>query len=161
MFKRNIYFDFSYFIVLSMTAGAVFVLGAIVAPIIFHSDAYTIGMMLDHYNMGIIMGEIFRRFSYVVYLCVLFVIVYEVYMYKMMQIDKVAILSAFMVIFSGLMFSAVYVPQILSYQTAGAEATMSDSFNKLHLASELDFKLLAISLLVLFIRRLMLLRVKI
>lgn len=161
MFKRNIYLDFSYLIVLLSTFGGVMTLGAIVAPVIFHSDAYTVGMMLDHYNMGIIMGEIFRRFSYVVYVCAVFVIVYEVYMYKMMQIDKIAILSAFMVVFSGLMFSAVYVPQILSYQTVGAEATMSDSFNKLHLASELDFKLLAISLLVLFIRRLMLLRVKI
>ena len=159
MFKRNIYLDFGYLIVLLSTFGGVMTLGAIVAPVIFHSDAYTVGMMLDHYNMGIIMGEIFRRFSYVVYFCVVFILIYEVYMYKMMRIDKIAILSGFIAVFSGLLFSGVYVPQILSYQTAGVEATMSDSFKNIHTASEIDFKILAVSLIILFIRRLMLLRI--
>jgi hypothetical protein len=44
-------------------------------------------------------------------------------------------------------------------QRLGAEATQSDTFRNIHLASELDFKILAIALFVLFIRRLMLLRV--
>ena len=158
MFKRNIYFDFGYLIVLASVFGAVLVLGAIVAPVIFHSDTYTVGMMLDHYNMGIIMGEIFRRFAYVVYFCVFYILIYEVYMYKMMQIDKISILSAFAAVFSGLMFSAVYVPKILAFQAAGAEATMSDSFKNIHTASEIDFKILAVSLIILFIRRLMLLQ---
>jgi hypothetical protein len=109
--------------------------------------------------MGIIMGEIFRRFSYVVYFCVVFILIYEVYMYKMMRIDKIAILSGFIAVFSGLLFSGVYVPQILSYQTAGVEATISDSFKNIHTASEIDFKILAVSLIILFIRRLMLLRI--
>jgi len=160
MLKRNIYFDFGYLITLAAVFGGVLTLGAIVAPVIFHSDAYTVGMMLDHYNMGIVMGEIFRRFSYVVYFVVVYVLVYESYMYKIMQIDKIAILSAFGVVFSGLLYAAVYVPQILAYQKAGAEATQSDTFANLHTASEIDFKILALSLLILFVRRLMLLPVK-
>ena len=158
MMKRNIYVDFSYLVVLCATFGGVLTLGAITAPVIFHSDTYTVGMMLDSYNMGVIMGEIFRRFGYVVYGCVVFVAIYEAYMYKMMQIDKIAILSGFVVIFSGLLFSAVYIPKILSFQAAGAEATRSDSFANIHTASELDFKILAVALLVLFVRRVMLLR---
>jgi hypothetical protein len=57
------------------------------------------------------------------------------------------------------MFSAVYSPKILSMQALGSEATQSDTFNNIHIASELDFKILAVGLVVLFIRRLMLLKV--
>ncbi len=158
MLKRNIYFDFGYLIVLAATFGAVLTLGAIVAPVIFTSDAYTVGVMLDHYNMGIVMSEIFRRFSYVINFSVTYIVIYEAIMYKTGERDKYTALFAFMSVFSGFMFSSVYVPRILAMQAAGSEATLSDTFANLHAASELDFKILAISLLGLFIRRLMLLR---
>ena len=158
MLKRNIYFDFGYLITLAATFGAVMTLGAIVAPVIFTSDAYTVGMMLDHYNMGIIMSEIFRRFSYVIYFTVAYIAIYEAVMYKSGERDRILFLSAFVAVFSGLLFSAVYVPRILAMQAAGAEATQSDTFANLHFASELDFKILAAALIVLFVRRLVLLR---
>jgi len=129
-----------------------------VAPVVFHSDRYLVGMLIDHYNMGIIMSEIFRRFSYVVYFCVAYIAIYEALMYKTAVRDKWALLSAFVALFSGLMFAAVYVPRILAMQAAGSEATMSDTFANLHMASELDFKIFAIALFILFIRRLMLLQ---
>jgi hypothetical protein len=56
------------------------------------------------------------------------------------------------------MFSGVYAPKILEMQALGVEATQSDTFANIHKASELDFKILAVGLIVLFIRRLMLLR---
>ena len=158
MVKRNIYFDFGYLIVLASVFGAVLTLGAIVAPVIFTSDAYTSGVMLDHYNMGLIMSEIFRRFGYVVYFCVAYIAVYEAVMYKTGERDKIIFVSASMAIFSGLLFAAVYIPRILSMQAAGAEATRSDTFANLHAGSEIDFKIFAVALIVLFIRRLMLLR---
>jgi hypothetical protein len=55
----------------------------------------------------------------------------------------------------------VYAPKILSMQAMGMEATQSDTFSNIHIASEIDFKILAVALLILFIRRLMLLRVTI
>ena len=57
------------------------------------------------------------------------------------------------------MFSAVYAPKILAMQALGREATQSDTFANIHIASEIDFKILALSLIVLFVRRLMLLRI--
>jgi len=57
------------------------------------------------------------------------------------------------------MFSGVYAPKILAMQSMGVEATQSDTFENIHIASEIDFKILAVALFVLFIRRLMLLRV--
>jgi len=157
--KRNIYLDFSYLLVIAASFGAVIVLGAIVAPVVFHSDRYLVGMLIDHYNMGIIMGEIFRRFAYWAYFLAGFIAFYETYMYKRGQRDAFVFAAAITALFSSLMFASVYVPKILSMQSMGKEATQSDTFANIHIASEIDFKLLAIALLVLFIRRLMILRI--
>jgi len=157
--KRNIYLDFSYLLILASTFGAVIVLGAFVAPVIFHTDKILSGMLMDHYNAGIIMGEIFRRFSYWIYFLAFFVVFYEVLMYKKGQRDALLFAMAITVIFTSLMFSSVYVPKILSMQALGAEATRSDTFSNIHIASEVDFKILAVALVVLFVRRLMLLKI--
>ncbi len=159
MLKRNIYLDFSYLLVIAASFGAVLALGAIVAPVVFHSDRYLVGILIDHYNMGMIMGEIFRRFAYWVYFLAAYIAFYEVYMYKRGQRDAILFAAAITAIFSALMFAAVYVPKILSMQSIGKEATQSDTFANIHIASEIDFKLLAIALVILFVRRLMLLRI--
>ena len=157
--KRNIYIDFSYFILLASSLGGVLVLGAIVAPVVFHTDRIISGMIIDHYNAGIIMGEIFHRFSYWIYFLAAYVAIYEAAQYKMGQRDAVAFASAATVLFSSLMFSAIYAPKILEMQAMGIEATQSDTFNNIHIASEIDFKILAVALGVLFVRRLMLLKI--
>jgi len=157
--KRNIYIDFSYFIVLAASFGAVIVLGAFVAPVVFHTDKILSGMIIDNFNAGIIMGEIFRRFSYWVYFLAVFIALYEAAQYKMGQRDAISFAAGVTALFTSLMFSGVYVPKILAMQAMGREATQSDTFENVHIASEIDFKVLAVALLVLFVRRLMLLRI--
>ncbi len=157
--KKNIYIDFSYFILLAASFGAVIVLGAIVAPVVFHTQSITVDLQIDHYNAGIVMGEIFRRFSYWIYFLAVAVTLYEVIAYKMGQRDAILFASSVTVLFTSLLFSAVYVPKILAMQALGAEATQSDTFEHIHIASEIDFKILAVALVVLFVRRLMLLRI--
>ena len=159
--SKRIYIDFSYLVLLAATFGAVIVLGAFVAPVIFHTDRILVDMLMDNYNAGIIMGEIFHRFSYWIYALAFFVALYEVAIYKTGQRDAISFASAVTVIFSSLMFSSVYTPKILAMQALGTEATQSDTFHNIHIASEIDFKILAVALLVLFVRRLMLLRVTI
>ena len=157
--KKNIYADFSYLFILAATFGGVVVLGALVAPVVFHTDQLLAGFLLDRYNAGIIMAEIFHRFSYWLYVVAIFVFIYEVVQYKNGKRDAIIFASGSMVLFASLMFSVVYAPKILAMQALGVEATQSDTFENIHLASEIDFKLLAISLLVLFVRRLMLLKI--
>jgi len=156
--SKRIYIDFSYLVILAATFGAVLVLGAFVAPVIFNTDEILVDMLMDKYNAGIIMGEIFHRFSYWIYGVAVFVVLYEAAQYKTGQRDAIAFASALTAIFSSLMFSAVYAPKILAMQALGTEATQSDTFANIHIASEIDFKILAVALLVLFVRRLMLLR---
>lgn len=156
--SKKIYWDFSYLIILAASFGAVIVLGAIVAPVIFHTDKILVDMIIDNYNAGIIMGEIFFRFSYWIYVLAFLTTLYEVIEYKQGHRDAIAFGSAVTVVFTSLMFSAVYAPQILAMQALGVEATQSDTFANIHTASEIDFKILALGLIVLFVRRLMLLR---
>lgn len=156
--SKIIYVDFSYLILLAASFGGVIVLGAFVAPVIFHTDRILVDMLIDNYNAGIIMGEIFYRFSYWIYFLAFFIGMYEIVKYKQGCRDSIVLASAGITIFTSLMFSAVYAPQILQMQALGVEATQSETFDNIHFASELDFKLLAISLIVLFVRRLMLLR---
>ncbi|MDA7817684.1 DUF4149 domain-containing protein [Sulfurimonas sp.] len=156
--RTKIYIDFTYLILLAASFGGIIVLGAFVAPVIFHTDRLFSDVVLGYYNSGMIMGEIFHRFSYWVYVLAFSVMVYEAVMYKMGHRDTIAIISAFVVSFTSLMYSGVYAPKILAMQELGVEATLSDTFKNVHVASEIDFKILAVALIVLFVRRLMLLR---
>lgn len=152
-------FDVVYLLLIAMSAGAVLVLGVFVAAVVFHSEAYLTLPLLSRYEEGKIMGEIFRRFTYWSYFMAAVIAVYEVSRYKVMQIDKVAILSALGSIGTLLLFSAVYTPKILEYQGRG-EAAIDESFEALHKASEIDFKILLLMLVILFSRRAYLLAVK-
>ncbi|MDF1877165.1 DUF4149 domain-containing protein [Sulfurimonas sp. SAG-AH-194-L11] len=156
--KKNIYLDFTYLIFLAASFGGIIVLGAFVAPVVFHTDKIVSEILIDNYNAGIIMGEIFHRFSYWIYALAIFVTLYEAVSYKSGFRDSITFGAAVMLIGTSLMFSSVYSPKILEMQAMGASATQSDTFNNIHIASEIDFKVLAVALIVLFVRRLMLLR---
>lgn len=151
--------DITYLLLIAMTAGAVLVLGAFVAAVVFHSEIYLTVPLLSRYEEGKIMGEIFHRFTYWAYFMSVVIAVYEIARYKVMQIDKIAILSALGSIGTLLLFSAVYTPKILEYQACG-ESAIDKSFEALHKASEIDFKILLVMLLILFGRRAYLMAVK-
>ncbi|MCX6061564.1 MAG: DUF4149 domain-containing protein [Campylobacterales bacterium] len=144
--------DTVYLLLIAMTAGAVFVLGALVAAVVFHSELYLSVPLLSRYEEGKIMAEIFYRFTYWAYFMTAIILFYEVSRYKVMQIDKISILSALGAISTLLLFAAVYVPKILEYQSRG-ESSIDASFESLHKASEIDFKILLLMLIVLFARR--------
>lgn len=150
--NKKVAIDVLYLLLIAMTAGAVFVLGVFVAAVVFHSELFLSVPLLSRYEEGKIMGEIFRRFSYWAYFMAAVIAVYEVSRYKVMQIDKVSILSAMGSIATLLLFSGVYVPKILEYQSRG-EAAIDESFEALHKASEIDFKILLLMLVILFGRR--------
>lgn len=157
--NKKVVIDVLYILLIAMTAGAVLVLGVFVAAVVFHSEVYLTLPLLSRYEEGKIMGEIFHRFTYWAYFMSIIITLYEVSRYKVMQIDKISILSALGAIGTLLLFSAVYTPKILEYQARG-EAAIDASFEALHQASEMDFKILLLMLLILFSRRAYLMAVK-
>ena len=147
MKNRQFLADTFYLLLLASTLGAILVLGIFVAPVVFHTT------LLEHFDAGIVMADIFQRFTYWLYLMLIAIILYEGYEYKKFKRDQLIIGSSLMSIFSIVMFNTVYTPKILQMQSLGKEATMSEEFENIHLASELDFKILALALLILFVRR--------
>ncbi|HEX5622823.1 MAG TPA: DUF4149 domain-containing protein [Sulfuricurvum sp.] len=152
--------DVLYLLTIGMTIGAVLILGVFVAAVVFHSEMFLSIPLLSRYEEGKIMGEIFRRFSYWGYIMAAIIAVYEVSRYKVMQIDKISILSALGAMGTLLLFSAVYTPKMLEFQQQGEAMMMKNSFEALHKASEIDFKILLVMLLILFSRRAYLMVVK-
>lgn len=152
--------DVLYLLTIGMTVGAVLILGAFVAAVVFHSEIYLSIPLLSRYEEGKIMGEIFRRFTYWGYVMAAVIVVYEAARFKAMQIDRISILSALGSVSTLLLFSGVYSPKMLEFQQLGELAMMNNSFEPLHKASEIDFKIMLVMLLVLFGRRAYLMAVK-
>lgn len=143
-----------YVILLGMTLGAGLYAGVVVAPVTFHSELYLGAELLTRFQEGLIMTENFVRLGYLVTITVIAVVLYEGYHFKMYQRDMFTMLSALLVIMSGLLNAHYYIPQILEMQAQGESITGSEIFEKTHFASELDFKLFTFALLALLARTL-------
>ncbi len=143
-----------YIIVLGVTLGAGLFVGAVVAPVIFNSELYLGSELLTRFQEGLIMSENFVRLGYLVTFTVICVVLYEGYKYKMFDRDIYSTIPAFLLISSGLLYSQYYIPQVLEMQTKGESIVGNTTFENLHFASELDFKLFAFSLFILLGRTL-------
>ena len=144
------YIVIGYLIFMSISVGVILTLGALVAPVIFHSHEL-IEQSISHYSEGLIMQEIFYRAHYLLLALALAIFSYELYDYRHGKRDGIVLASAFAVIFTIMMFSFYYIPDMLALQQA--HQTQSEAFKSLHLGSELDFKIMLFALVVLLIRR--------
>ena len=141
-----------YVILLGIMLGAALYAGIVVAPTVFHSEVALGGEVLSRFQEGLIMTINFVKLSYLVDATILAVIFYEGYRFKSFERDTVGLLSAVVVVLSGLLYAHYYIPQILELQAQGEKVTESKLFENTHFASELDFKLFALALLILLVR---------
>ncbi len=141
-----------YLIWLGVMLGAVLYAGAVVAPVIFNSAKYLGTSILSHYQEGLLMTQNFILLSYVVTLTIIFVFLYEGYKYKMGERDKFTLAVTFILLFTGSMFNWYYLSDIVTMQMAGEKMTQSSAFLATHKGSELDFKIFALSILLLMIQ---------
>jgi len=150
------YIDIAYLLAIGATIGLVLGLGIIVAPVVFHADIYT-GVELTHYQMGLVMTEIFLRSNYWLNIVAISIILYEGYEYKSFRRDRLALPSAATAVLMIFLFTLYYTKAIVAYQRMGESVVNDPTFEALHKGSEIDFMLLALSLVLLFTRRLYLL----
>ena len=143
-----------YIIILGLTLGAGLYAGVVVAPVTFNSEIYLQSEILTRFQEGLIMSENFQRLGFLVTFTVLCVALYEGYKYKIYDRDIFTTIPAFIVITSGLLYAHYYIPQILELQKEGESMTKSEVFENTHFASELDFKLFTLALLILLSRTL-------
>jgi len=150
--KSFLYSQMIYIFLLLLSAGAVLVLGILVAPVIFGSEKYFGEELLVRAQEGILMGTIFLSFSKWLGIFSIIIVIFESYEYKSMRRDKIALTSSFLAISSALLFYAYYAPSIMEMNT------MNESFNSLHKGSEINAKIMTFAFLVLAWRRILLLR---
>ncbi len=150
------YIDIAYLLAIGATIGLVLGLGIIVAPVVFHADIYT-GVELTHYQMGLVMTEIFLRSNYWLNTVAIAIVLYEGYEFKSFRRDRLALPSAATAVLMIFLFTLYYTKAIVAYQRMGESVVNDPTFEALHKGSEIDFMLLALSLVLLFTRRLYLL----
>lgn len=141
----------AYIIGLGAILGASIYAGAVVAPNTFHSEIFLGSEILSKYQEGLIMTNNFQKLGYFVNFMVFFVLFYEAIKWKNFESDRWSLISAFLFISSGLLFSSFYIPSIVEMQQRGEGVTNSKIFENMHFASELDFKIFTVATLVLLI----------
>jgi hypothetical protein len=143
--KFLIFLESFYILFLSATIGAILILGIFVAPTIFTTD------LLTQNESGLLMTNIFVKTGYWLYILIFMIFAFEGYRYKNGKMDKIVLASGFVVIFTALLFTDFYTPQIIEMLVL--QETQTETFKNTHFASELDFKVLLVALLVLSFRR--------
>ena len=141
----------AYIIGLGAILGASIYAGAVVAPNTFHSEIFLGKEILSRFQEGLIMTNNFQKLGYFVNFMVFFVLFYEAIKWKNFESDRWSLISAFLFISSGLLFSSFYIPSIVEIQQRGEGVTNSKIFENMHFASELDFKIFTVATLVLLI----------
>ncbi|BCD68237.1 DUF4149 domain-containing protein [Nitratiruptor sp. YY09-18] len=146
--------DIVYLILLGVGLGYVLTVGVFVAPVVFHANDYIGTNLLNHYQMGLIMTAIFLKGNYFLNTLAIIIILREAYAYKIFDRDKIVVPAAGTAVLMIFLFTLYYTKQIVSMQALGESIVNDPVFQNAHKASELDFQLLALSLLLLLARRL-------
>ena len=141
-----------YLIFLSGVLGAILYAGIVVTSVTFNTHLYVGSELLTQFQEGQLMTENFLRLSYVVNILILLVVLYEGYKFKKFERDTLTTVAAFFVFSTALLFSQYYIPDIVSMQEEGEKMTKSLAFINTHKGSEINSKILALSLLVLIVQ---------
>jgi hypothetical protein len=142
-----------YLITLGLTVGMILALGAFSAPVIFNSNDMLKSELLSHYQMGLIMTEIFVRSNYFLGFATLFISMFE-WRSFWYERDKINTLTFFVIVSVSMLFLFYYTPAIIQMQTISEEATKSKAFYGMHIGSEIAYKILLVSISLLLYRRL-------
>ena len=128
----------AYLILLGAMLGAGLFAGIVVAPVTFNTDQWLGADILTRFQEGQIMTENFLRLSYLVNVVLVSVVLYEGYKFKKFERDTVTQVATFFVLATGLLFSQYYIPDIITMQEQGVEATKSVAFINTHKGSEIN-----------------------
>lgn len=141
-----------YFLLITLAIGATFSLGIFVAPVIFNASDF-IATDISKFESGQIMSQIFIKYNYLLNITAFFITIVEVREYLRFNRDKTVLISAFFTVTTILLFTLYYTPYIIEAQQIGISATHTTAFEGMHKGSVIDFKILLVSLIVLFSRK--------
>ncbi len=144
-----------YIFMLSTGAAVILLLGAFVAPTVFHTEVFSGGVpLLSHYDAGLLMSHIFKKANYLLLVTMVTIAFYDgMRIYKRKSNTLMAVFAGLSV-FGLAMHLFFFTPKIIEFQEAGEYATKSEAFSVIHQLSETDFKLVLFCLVSLVMMRL-------
>lgn len=142
-----------YLFLTAASAIGVFILGAAVAPIIFHSETVAGVKLLARYDAGLLMSEIFARFNYVLLVTAALIVAFEGFLSVNKKNTKIMVFFSSANLIEILLYVFYFTPKILSFQAPGEAATKTEEFATIHKMAELDFKFLLFTLIMSFFIR--------
>lgn len=142
-----------YLFCIAGSAIGVFLLGAMVAPIIFHSEVIFGVKLLARYDAGLMMSEIFSRFNYLLLTTAALTVAFEGFLAANKKNSAAMIILSVINVLGIGIYAFYFTPQIIAYQAMGEEAIRTPEFETLHKFAELDFKILLFTLILAFFVR--------
>jgi hypothetical protein len=146
--KYRLWATLSYVLLLSFVLGATVVVGVINAPKIFGFDTF-----LTNFQSGLLMSQIFVGYNYILMVLAVAIVLFESYEYKNARRDRYAFSFAFISLATAMLFFGYYTPAILAFQAQGEVGTVGAAFDAMHFGSEIDIKILFVSIIAQIVRR--------
>ncbi|MDR2081468.1 MAG: DUF4149 domain-containing protein [Campylobacteraceae bacterium] len=146
-------FFITYLLLLGLCIGSEIAVGMLAAPVIFFPSAYLGEGVLSHFQSGVLMTQIFLKFNVLLMFCMLLITAYEIYLYKIKNYDFASAVILFIALLASLAFVLYFTPYIVEAQKSGAEITASTEFRSMHGWSEIVMKIILLSQVGLFFRR--------
>lgn len=155
MQKYQSYIEILYVLMLAFVFSGTLILGAIVAPVVFHSSEFISNVVLDRFQNGELMAEIFSRFALILNYVVLLIVIIEAINYKKFLQSGLYVVFFAIFIVSSFMFSFYFTSIILELLAKGAMAINQniEAFETLHKLSEYDFMVVMFSSLAMFLTK--------
>lgn len=152
--KFQPYFFTLYTLLIAVSLGAALASGAFSTSTLFRANSIVPDLEISVFQSGLLMTNIFTKLNILLNLLAICILIYEILALRLSGV-KVAPLLGFISVILIFLFTMYYTPYILEAQKLGAEAIANATFDAMHTQSVLVFKALMVSLLLLFIARLL------
>lgn len=154
LFKFQPYFFTLYTLLIAVSLGAALASGAFSTATLFRASSIVPDLEISMFQSGVLMTNIFVKLNSLLNLLAFYILIYEILALRISG-AKVAPLLGFISVILIFLFTMYYTPYILEAQKLGEEAIANATFDAMHTQSVLVFKALMVSLLLLFITRLL------
>lgn len=133
---------------LASMMGIELILGIVVAPTIFFPQNIIGEGVLNHFQSGLMMTQIFIKMGYLLIFVSVVNFLYEIYSFVKdkikFQIKFSKLMLSFLVLILSLIFVFYFTHTLIGLQNLGEQATKTEEFVSIHNASEVVIKIILI-----------------
>ncbi|MDU7693457.1 MAG: DUF4149 domain-containing protein [Helicobacter sp.] len=142
-----------YLFIIGLCIGGIITAGVFVAPVLFGAYNFLPDLGMGTFESGILMTQIFLKLNILLNISIVAIIIYEIYVLRSFKLNFIPIILSICSIILILSFSFYYTPKIIEFKNLGAGITGSPEFAKIHIQSEIIFKIILALFVISFLWR--------